>query len=165
MGPRGPTKGNAQLTRQNDISFTLFKLVYCLARESLKCNSLVQKICMFLQNENSHCQSSLVLGPQGPKHYIFGDHFYSKKARKLKFHVLLLFYARNVWYHHFTWSGPNSQDIASFFPFVGPRGPELNWNKFTISCEFGTLQVKWWYHMFSSIKMEEYMKSKLSGNF
>ena len=48
---------------------------------------------------------------------------------------------------------------------MGPRGPKLNWNKFTVSCEFGTLQVKWWYHMFSSIKMEEYMESELSGIF
>ena len=30
----------------------------------------------------------------------------------------------------------------SFFPIMGPRGPELNWNKFTISHEFGPLQVK-----------------------
>ena len=51
MGPQGPTKGNAQLTRQNDLLLALFKLVYCLARSSLKCNSLIQKICMFLQKE------------------------------------------------------------------------------------------------------------------
>ena len=29
------------------------------------------------------------MGPQGPKHNIFGDHFYSKNARKLRFHVFL----------------------------------------------------------------------------
>ena len=45
---RDPEKGNAQLARQNETSFKLFKLVYCLAGESLKCNSLAQKICMFL---------------------------------------------------------------------------------------------------------------------
>ena len=75
------------------------------------------------------------------------------------------FMLENISYHHFTWSGPNSQEIVSFFSFVGPRGPKLNWNKFTISCEFGTLQVKWWYHMFFSIKMEEYIESELSGIF
>ena len=32
--------------------------------------------------------------PQGPKQYIFGGHFYSKNAKKLKFHVLFLFHAR-----------------------------------------------------------------------
>ena len=94
MGPQRPTKGNAQLTRQNDISSTLFKLVYPLARESLKCNSLVEKMCNFLQKETSHYQSSLALVPQGPRHYIFGDHFYLKNVRKLKFHVFLLFYVR-----------------------------------------------------------------------
>ena len=94
MGSRGPAKGNAQLIRQNDISFTLLKLVYCLARESLKCNSLVQKICMLIQKETSHYQNSLALDPQGLKYYIFGDHFYSKNARMLKFHIFLLLYAR-----------------------------------------------------------------------
>ena len=114
MGPRGHTKGNAQLTGQNDISFTLFKLMYCLARESLKCNSLVQKICMFLQKETSHCQNSLALGPQGPKHYIFGDYFYSKNSRKLKFHVFLLFYTRK-------------HMISSFY---------LKWTEFTRNYDF-----------------------------
>ena len=59
----------------------------------------------------------------------------------------------------------NAQEIVSFFPFMGPPGPELNWNKFTISWENGTLQVKWGYHTFSSIKMEDYMESELSGIF
>ena len=67
------------------------------------------------------------------------------------------FMLENIWHHHFTWSGPNSQEIVDFVPIVGPRGPELNWNKFTISCEFGPLQEKWWCHMSSSIKMEKYM--------
>ena len=45
-----------------------------------------------------------------------------------------------------------------------PPGPIFGM-KFTISCEFGPLRVKWWYHMFSSIKIEEYMESELSGIF
>ena len=73
------------------------------------------------------------------------------------------FMSENIW-HHFTWSGPNSQEIVNFIPTVGPWGPELNWNKFAISCEFGPLEVKW-YHMFSSIKMEEYIEPERSGNF
>ena len=114
MGPQGPIKENAQLTRQNDISFKLFTLVYCLARESLKCNSLVQKICMFLQKETSHLQNSFALGPQGPKDYIFGDHFYSKNPRKFKFYVFLLFYA-------------TKHMMLSFY---------LKWTEFTRNCEF-----------------------------
>ena len=94
MGPRGLTKGHIQLTRQNDFPFTQIKLVYCLTRKTLRCYSLVQKICMFLQKETSHRKNSLALGPQGPKHYIFRNHFYSKNARKLRFYVFLLFDAR-----------------------------------------------------------------------
>ena len=37
--------------------------------------------------------------------------------------------------------------------------------KCVVSCEFGQLHVKWWYHMFSNIKMEEYMEPELSGIF
>ena len=114
MGPRGPAKGNAQLTRQNDLSFALFKPVYCLEKESLKYNSLVQKICMFFQKETSHCKNSLTLFIQGPKHYIFGDHYYLKNARKLKFHVFLFSYARK-------------HMISSFY---------LKWTKFAKHFEF-----------------------------
>ena len=127
MGPRGPTKGNAELTRQNDISFTLFTLVYCLARESLKCNSLVQRICMFLQKETSHFQNSFALGPQGSKDYIFGDHFYSKNPRKFKFYLFLLFYATKHMISSFylKWT-EFTRNCEFFIPFVGPRRPELN---------------------------------------
>ena len=163
--------------------------MYCLKRKTLKGNSLVQKICMFFQKETSHCKSSLELGPQGPKQYIFRDHFYSENAWKVRFHAFLLFYVKNIWNHNFTWSRTNSQEIVNFVSIVGPhpldtgrklnvhktfrrcpgrfmnvlrtfnlrpvstwQGPELSWNKFTTSCKFSSLQVKWWCHMFSSIK-------------
>ena len=58
------------------------------------------------------------------------------------------FMLENIWYHLFTLRGLNSQDIVNFAPIMSP------WYKFTISCEFGPLEVKWWCHMmFSSIKM------------
>ena len=39
-------------------------------------------------------------------------------------------------------SGQNSQEIVNLFQFsLGPRGPTIG-TKFTISCEFGPLQVK-----------------------
>ena len=165
MGPQGPTIGNSQLIRQNDFSFTQIKLVYCLTRKTLKYNSLVQKICFFLQNETSHWKNNLALGPQGPKQYIFEDHCYSKNAKKLRFHVFPLFH---VWKHmtssfYLKWT--EFKKIVDFVPIVGPHGPKLNWNKFIISCKYNPLQVKWWYHMFSSIKMEEYMESELFGFF
>ena len=37
--------------------------------------------------------------------------------------------------------------------------------KITIPSEFCPFQVKWWYHMFSSVKKEEYIESELSGLF
>ena len=44
--------------------------------------------------------------------------------------------------------------------------PPFRWliirKKFTTSCEFNLFQVKLWYHIFSSTKMEEYMESVLS---
>ena len=54
------------------------------------------------------------LGPRGPTHYIFGDWFYSKNARKLRFHVFLYFYARK-------------HMISSFYP---------KWTEFTRNCAF-----------------------------
>ena len=108
---------------------------------------------------------TLALGPQGSKHYIFGDQFYLKSARKLKFYIFLLFYARKLMISLFFLKWIEFKRNCEFFSFVGSQGRELNWNKFTISCEFGTLQVKWCFHMFSSIKMEEYMESELSGIF
>ena len=126
---------------------------------------MVQKICMFLQKEISHRKKSLVLVPQRPKHYIFGDHYYLKNARKLKFHVFLFSYARK-------------HMISSFY---------LKWTKFTKNCEFFSIcgspgtwtkleeihnfllirstSCKMAIHMFSSIKMEEYMESELSSIF
>ena len=63
--------------------------------KTLWCNSLDQKMGMFLQKETSHCRNSPALGPRGPKDYIFGDQLYSKNAKKLRFHVFLHFHARN----------------------------------------------------------------------
>ena len=54
------------------------------------------------------------IGPRRPKHYIFGEHFYAKKARKLRFHVFLHFNGRK----HMK---------LSFY---------RKWIEFTRSCEF-----------------------------
>ena len=49
----------------------------------------------------------------------------------------------NIWYYHFTWCGPNSQEIVNLLQFsLGPRGPTIG-IKSTIPCEFGPLQAKW----------------------
>ena len=137
--------------------------MYCLTRKTLNCDSLVQKICLFFQKETSHCKSSLALGPQGPKQYIFGDHFYSKNAKKLRFHVFLLFDVRKHMKSSFYLKWTEFTRNCEFYSNFGSPGTQLNWNKFTVSCEFDPLQVKWWCHMFSSIKMEEYLELELSG--
>ena len=54
------------------------------------------------------------MGPQVPKHYIFGDHFNLKNARKLR------------WYYNFTWRGLNSQEIVNSFQFSSRTH---SWNK------------------------------------
>ena len=105
------------------------------------------------------------MGPRGPKHCIFGIILTQKMPEilgSIHFSIVML---ENTWYHHFIWSGPNSQEIVNFFQFSsGPRGPTIG-TKFTISCEFGPLQVKWWRHMFSNMKNEECMESELSSIF
>ena len=111
--------------------------------ETLKCNSLVQKTCMFLQEETSKCRNSLALGTQGPKQYNFGNCFYSNNARKLRFHVFLLFHVKKHITSLFYLKWTEFTRNCEFFPNGGLWGPELNWNKFTFSYEFDPLQVKW----------------------
>ena len=54
------------------------------------------------------------MDPQRPKHYIFGNQFYSKNAKRLRFHVFLHFNARK----HL---------ISSFYP---------KWTEFIGNCKF-----------------------------
>ena len=98
------------------------------------------------------------MGPRGPKHYIFGDHFYSKNAKKLRFHVFLHSNARKHMILSFYLMMCKKLWICSNLVRV-PRDPQLEQN----SCEFGLLQVKWWCHMFSNMKYEEYLESDLPG--
>ena len=128
--------------------------MYCLTRKTLNCNCLIQKICMFLQKETLHYKDSLVLGPQGPKWFIFDDHFYSKNGRNLRLQVFLLIHVRKYMTSLFylKWT----KFTRSCKLWVHREQNQIGTNsQFTISCEFGLYQVKWWYHMFSSIKMEE----------
>ena len=81
MGPREPTKENAQLNRQNDFSFTEIKLVYCLTRKTLWCNSLVQKICIFLRKEISPAEAARRWFPGDPS-TIFLASIFTQKMQK-----------------------------------------------------------------------------------
>ena len=53
--------------------------------------------------------------PQGSKHYIFGDHFTQKMPESSGSMYSSILMLENIWYHHFTWSGSNSQEIVNLF--------------------------------------------------
>ena len=129
MGPRWPTKENTQLNGQNNFSFTYIKLVYCLTRKTLWCNSLVRKICIFLQKETSHCKSSSALGPREPKYpstIFLATNFTQKMPKSSDSMYSSIFMLENICYHNFTWTGPNFHEIANFISIIGPRGLKLN---------------------------------------
>ena len=107
MGLQESTKGNAQLTRENDI-FHINQTTVLFNRDSTY--SLVRKFICFFKKGHRNC-----------KRHIFGEHFYSENARKLRFHVFLLFHARKHMMPSFylTWS---VHDIVSFVAIVSPRG-------------------------------------------
>ena len=121
MGSPGLAKGNAQLTRQIDISFTLFKLVYCLARESLKCKVWFRKFVCFFKKRHHTAKTAWRWVPRNPSTIFLATTFTRKMPESSNFMYFSFFVLENIWYHHFTWSGPISQEIVSFFPFVGPR--------------------------------------------
>ena len=106
-----------------------------------------------------------MLGPQGLKQNIFGDHFYSKNANKLRFHVFLFFHVRKHMTSSFYLKWTEFTRNCEFCSNCESPGTRIKLEKFTTSCEFDPLQVKWWHHVFSSIKMEEYMEPELSGFF
>ena len=41
-----------------------------------------------------------------------------------------IFMVEVIWYHNFTWSGPNLQETQIFVMIIGPQEPKLNYNKF-----------------------------------
>ena len=103
---------------------------------------------------------------RGPRTIFFS--IYSKNLRKLRFLSFFHLYLEKTYeIINFTWSGLNSQDIVILVPFIyGSSGIQNTLEKnYTTSYEFSPPQVKLWYHVFSSMKMEEYMESKLSCNF
>ena len=107
----------------------------------------------------------MALSLRGPRTIFFS--IYAKNVRKLRFLSFFdLYLEKTCEIINFTWSGLNSQEIVNLVPFMGPRGSKISWKKnYTTSYEFSPPQVKLWYHTFSSMKMEEYMESKLSCNF
>ena len=72
-----------------------------------------------------------MLDLHGPKQYIFGDEFYSKSARQLRFHVFLVlhFHAtkHDVTILHELDRIHKKPQI--FGPIIGLQGPELKWKQ------------------------------------
>ena len=127
---------------------------------------MVEKIRVFFQKRDITLQKQPGVGSPGTQGlYFWWQLLHTKIPESSDYMYSSFFMLENIRHHHFTWSGPNLLEIMNFVPIVGPRGPELNCNKFAISCEIGPFQVKWWYLMFSSTKKEEYMQSELSGIF
>ena len=130
-------------------------LVYYFTSKTLKSNSLVQKnyLQSFLRKSYHTTEAA--------RHWVHGDPSTIFLATSFTWKMLessdsmysSIFMLENTWYYNFTWSGPNSQEIVNFDSIMGPRGPELNWNKIQ------------WYHMFFSMKMDEYMEPGLSDIF
>ena len=117
-------------------------------------------------------------GPKWLKHYISGNHFCSKMPESSGYIYSFISMLENIWYHHFTWSGQNPQNIVNRFQFslwslgswnsnkipietIGIR----NWSKTQISYELGLFHLKSWFHIFSNMKKEEYMEFECSVIF
>ena len=105
---------------------------------------LFLKLFLVISLSNKDCINPHMhkMGLGGPKHYISGNHFYSKNARKSRFHVFPHCNAKNHLISSFYLKQTKFTKIVNLFQFSsGPRGPTIG-TKFTISYEFGLLQVK-----------------------
>ena len=105
------------------------------------------------------------MGPQGPKHYIFGDHFYSTIARKIRFYLFLHFSARKytISLFYLKWTKfPRDCDILPVQ--FGSPGTH-SWNKTHNILWIQTTSGKMMNHIFLSKKKEKYVESELSGIF
>ena len=78
----------------------------------------------------------------------------------------LIFMLESIWYHHFSWSKPNSQEVVNIIvSIMCPGGLELDYNNvhsfWRIRSTSGNIIVSY----FFSVKMEKLMESELSGIF
>ena len=79
------------------------------------------------------------MGPPGPKHYIFGNQFYSRMQESIDSMYFFILMLENIWYYQFTWSGPSSPEIVNLFQFSSVSWRPTIGTKFPISSEFGPL--------------------------
>ena len=104
---------NNKLTASVYIESVVYQCRSNRGRQGLQVPPIIFGIFFLYTNKwfNPHMHK---IGPLGSKHFIFGNHFYWKNARKLRFYVFLHFNARK----HL---------ISSFY---------LKRTKFTRNCEF-----------------------------
>ena len=124
MGLQESTKGNAQLTRENDI-FHINQTSVLFNRDSTY--SLVRKCICFFKKRHHTAKAVLHWVPRDPNTIFLVSTFTLKVPESSDSTYFSFFLLENIWYHHFTWSGLNSKDIVSFVPIMSPEGPKLNW--------------------------------------
>ena len=136
------------------MTFLSHKLNYCVI-------VWFRKFICFFKKWHHIAKTAWCWVPRDPRSIFLATTFAGIISRSSDSMYFSYFMLENIWQDHLPEVDENSQEIVNFVPIVGPLVPELNWNKFTISWEFGPVQVKW-YHLFSGIKMEEYMEPELS---
>ena len=94
---------------------------------------------------------------QAPKHYNFGessDSMYFSISMLENMIIIILTELERIY-----------KKLWIFLQLCSSSPGPIIGTKFTISCEFDSLQVKLWYQIFSSMKIEKYTESDLSVIF
>ena len=129
---------------------------------------MAQKICLLLQKETSK-RDIKKRHRRDPRSIFLETTFTPKVPRSSDSMYSSCFKLENIWQNHFTWSGPNikekfSSSCRSLWTLIKlEQIPQF----FVNSIHFRWMydDIIWQYHMFFSIKMEEYMKPEISGFF
>ena len=70
-------------------------------------------------------QKQFGVGSPGTQLVYFWWPLLLEKCQKAQIPYVSPFSCKKIWHHHFTWSGPNLQEIVNFVPIVGPPGTKL----------------------------------------
>ena len=100
--------------------------------------------------------------PQGLSSIFLATNFTWKMPECSSSMYSFFYMLENIRYHILPEVGQIHRKLLILFKLWDP---DLNSNKFLFFYEIGPLQVKWWYQMFCSIKMEQHMEPELSGIF
>ena len=128
MGPQGPIKGNSILTR---------------SLRSIRSITVCFKKFVFFYKKRHHTAKLVCFWVPRDPITIYLVTTFSKNARKLRFHVFLLFHANieDIFNHHIEVDRIHKK-LRILSELWVPEDTKINWNIFKISCEFGTLHAK-----------------------